>query len=92
MRREMAIKRLTRQEKEAVVGGHAAPAMFESFRPRALAFLRRLKRNNRREWFERNRAVYETEVRDPMRALVEEMLSGGTVGEAAAHCKGASPP
>ena len=73
LRRERAIKRLTRKEKEAMVVGHTAAARFAGFRPEALGFLRRLKRNNRREWFERNRAVYETEVRDPMRALVEEM-------------------
>jgi uncharacterized protein (TIGR02453 family) len=73
LRRELAIKRLNRKEKEAMVAGDAAKAHFEGFRPQALGFLRRLKRNNRREWFERNRAVYETEVRDPMRALVEEM-------------------
>jgi uncharacterized protein (TIGR02453 family) len=73
LRRELAIKRLTRKEKQAMVAGDAATARFDGFRPQALGFLRRLKRNNRREWFERNRAVYETEVRDPMRALVEEM-------------------
>jgi uncharacterized protein (TIGR02453 family) len=73
LRRELAIKGLTRKEKEAMVAGHAAAIRFRGFRPEALRFLRRLKRNNRREWFERNRAVYETEVREPMRALVEEM-------------------
>ncbi len=73
LRRELAIKRLTRREKEAMVAGVAASTKFEGFRPQALAFLRRLKRNNRREWFERNRALYESEVRNPMRALVEEM-------------------
>jgi uncharacterized protein (TIGR02453 family) len=73
LRRELAIKRLTRREKEAMVAGVVAATKFEGFRPQALAFLRRLKRNNRREWFERNRALYETEVRNPMRALVEEM-------------------
>jgi uncharacterized protein (TIGR02453 family) len=73
LRRELAIKRLTRREKEAMVAGHAAATRFGRFRPEALGFLQRLKRNNQREWFERNRAVYETEVRDPMRALVEEM-------------------
>jgi len=73
LRREMAIKRLTRKAKEAMVAGHAAGTRFGGFRPQALGFLRRLKRNNRREWFERNRAVYEIELRDPMRALVEEM-------------------
>jgi uncharacterized protein (TIGR02453 family) len=73
LRRELAIKGLTRKEKEAMVAGHAAATRFGGFRPEALRFLRRLKRNNRREWFERNRAAYETEVRYPMRALVEEM-------------------
>ena len=73
LRRELAIKRLTRKEKEAMVASHTTAARFGGFRPEALGFLRRLKRNNRREWFERNRAVYETEVRGPMRALVEEM-------------------
>ena len=73
LRRELAIKRLTRKEKEAMVAGDAAAARFRGFRPQALGFLRRLKRNNRKVWFERNRAVYEIEIRDPMRALVEEM-------------------
>jgi uncharacterized protein (TIGR02453 family) len=73
LRRERAIKRLTRTEKEAVVAGHPTAGRFDGFRPAALGFLRRLKRNNRRDWFERHRAVYQTEVRDPMRALVEEM-------------------
>jgi uncharacterized protein (TIGR02453 family) len=73
LRRERAIKRLTRTEKEAVVAGHSTAGRFDGFRPAALGFLRRLKRNNRRDWFERHRAVYQTEVRDPMRALVEEM-------------------
>ena len=68
LRRELAIKRMTRIEKERLVATD-----FTGFRPGALAFLRRLRRNNTRAWFERNRPVYETEVRDPMRALVEEM-------------------
>jgi uncharacterized protein (TIGR02453 family) len=38
-----------------------------------MRFFHGLERNNRREWFERHRALYEREVRDPMRALVEEM-------------------
>ena len=73
LRREHAIKRLSRKEKEAMVAGEVRTAGFAGFGPEALRFLRRLKRNNRREWFERHRAVYETELRDPMRALVEEM-------------------
>jgi uncharacterized protein (TIGR02453 family) len=78
LRRELAIKRLSRHEKERLVTrpiSRPAPTTteFHGFRPAALAFLRRLARHNSREWFERHRAVYETEVRDPLRSLVEEM-------------------
>jgi uncharacterized protein (TIGR02453 family) len=73
LRRELAIKRLTREEKEIIVAGETAATGFRGFRPEALRFLRRLGRNNRREWFERNRSVYQNEIRDPIRALVEEM-------------------
>ena len=73
LRRELAIKRLHRREKEALVREKTAAIRFEGFGPEAIRFLGRLERNNRREWFERNRPVYEREVRDPMRALVEEM-------------------
>lgn len=80
LRRELAIKRLTRAGKEALMGrtegrtvGRSEGRGFPGFSSEALGFLRRLRRNNRKEWFERNRAVYETTVRDPMRALVEEM-------------------
>lgn len=77
LRRELAIKRMTRDLKEQLVRRSASvsarPAEFRGFGPGALEFLRRLSRNNRRDWFERHRAVYETEVRDPLRALVEEM-------------------
>ncbi|HET7239723.1 MAG TPA: TIGR02453 family protein [Gemmatimonadales bacterium] len=80
LRRELAIKRLTRAGKEALMGrtggrtvGRSDGRGFPGFSAEALGFLRRLRRNNRKDWFERNRAVYETAVRDPMRALVEEM-------------------
>jgi uncharacterized protein (TIGR02453 family) len=51
----------------------AAPREFAGFRPAALTFLRGLRRHNEREWFERNRATYEEEVRAPLAALVEEV-------------------
>ena len=73
LRRELAIKALARKDKEALVSGATLATRFEGFGPDALGFLRRLERNNRREWFERHRPIYEREVRDPMRALVEEM-------------------
>jgi uncharacterized protein (TIGR02453 family) len=72
LRRELAIKRLTREAKEALVAG-GDTTEFRGFRSEALRFLRSLKRHNTREWFERHRPVYETEIRDRMRALVEEM-------------------
>jgi uncharacterized protein (TIGR02453 family) len=73
LRRELAIKRLPRRLKEQLVNRSTAAAEFRGFGPGALRFLRRLARNNRREWFEQNRFIYEIEVREPLRALVEEM-------------------
>ncbi len=73
LRRELVIKRMTRPDKERLVKERLVTGEFHAFRPDALTFLRRLARRNTREWFERHRAVYETEVRDPLRALVEEM-------------------
>ena len=46
---------------------------FRGFRPEALAYLRGLKKNNRREWFEARREEFVREVSDPMKALIEEL-------------------
>lgn len=46
---------------------------FAGFRPAAFRFLRDLGRHNEKAWFEANRGVYEREVRDPMRLLVEAL-------------------
>jgi uncharacterized protein (TIGR02453 family) len=89
LRRELQIKRMNRNAKEAMVateakraakrvatrtGAEAAPAEgFRGFGPGALTFFRQLARRNEREWFEAHRRVWEREVRDPMRALVEEL-------------------
>jgi uncharacterized protein (TIGR02453 family) len=48
-------------------------AGFEGFKPAAFRFLRDLERNNEKAWFEANREVYEREVREPMRRLVESL-------------------
>ena len=48
-------------------------AGFGGFRPAAFRFLRDLARNNEKAWFETNRDVYEREVRDAMRRLVEAL-------------------
>ncbi|MEO8031976.1 MAG: TIGR02453 family protein [Gemmatimonadota bacterium] len=75
LRREYAIKRLTRSAKELLVSKSTAAALepFSGFRPAAFSFLRQLKRHNDRGWFESHRPVYERELRDPFRALVEEL-------------------
>lgn len=45
---------------------------FEGIPPRGITFLRGLKKNNRKEWFEERRADYDTYLRQPMLQLVEE--------------------
>ena len=75
LRREWAIKQLTRSEKlELIMASRVTAAdRFTGIRPAALRFLSGLKRRNTRSWFEANRAVYETEIRGPLKALVEEV-------------------
>ncbi len=46
---------------------------FTAFDPKALVFLRALKRNNDREWFRARKDRYETLLRQPMIALVERL-------------------
>ena len=43
------------------------------FTQRALGFLRGLARHNEKPWFEAHRDEYETEVRQPMRELIEDL-------------------
>ena len=46
---------------------------FRGFNRGALTFLRQLKRNNDREWFQSNRETYDNEVLSPLKLLVEEV-------------------
>ncbi|MGN6493274.1 MAG: DUF2461 family protein, partial [Agriterribacter sp.] len=39
---------------------------FPGFSPAALTFLRNLKRNNRRDWFQPRKEQYETLIKQPM--------------------------
>jgi uncharacterized protein (TIGR02453 family) len=77
LRREYAIKQLPRKAKESLMSKPpartATPAPFTGFRPAAFSFLRQLKRHNARPWFESHRPLYEQELREPFRALVEEV-------------------
>ncbi len=56
------------------------------FDEEALRFLRGLKRNNKREWFEARRAIYEEKLKAPMLALIER-LTEGMAGYAPAHMR-----
>lgn len=47
--------------------------IFPGFTPKALAFLRQLKRHNDREWFTARKPEFESLLLEPMRLLVEEM-------------------
>jgi uncharacterized protein (TIGR02453 family) len=53
--------------------------MFPGFPPEALTFLRGLKRNNRREWFQPRKEIFDAKLKAPMVQLVEainaELLS-----------------
>ncbi len=46
-------------------------ASFAGFPKTTLPFFQKLAKNNNREWFEANKAVYESEVKAPMLALVD---------------------
>ena len=50
--------------------------MFSGFSPEAFAFLRSLKRNNRREWFQPRKEIFEARLRAPMIQLVEAVNAG----------------
>ncbi len=48
-------------------------APFEGFPKEGLAFLRSLKKNNRRDWFEKRKADYEMFVKLPMQSLIASL-------------------
>jgi uncharacterized protein (TIGR02453 family) len=49
------------------------PAASHRIDPAALGFLAELRRHNRRDWFESHREDYHRLIRDPLRALIEEV-------------------
>lgn len=46
---------------------------FDGFPDEGIRFLKRLKRNNNRNWFEKNKGDYETYVKLPMQSLIVEL-------------------
>lgn len=73
LRREYAIKQLTRVEKERLVMTPSSTPGFAGFRPAALSFFRKLEKHNTKPWFEEHRALFQGEVIQPLKALVEEI-------------------
>ncbi|MEO6990978.1 MAG: DUF2461 domain-containing protein, partial [Candidatus Baltobacteraceae bacterium] len=51
------------------------PARFAGFSPKGMRLLRDLARNNDRSWFAPRKAIYERELLEPMRALVDELTA-----------------
>jgi uncharacterized protein (DUF2461 family) len=56
------------------------------FREAGLKFLRSLRRNNRREWFEAHKPEFERELKQPMLALIET-VNGAMADFAPAHVR-----
>jgi uncharacterized protein (TIGR02453 family) len=48
---------------------------FRGLPKEGLQFLRSLKRNNNREWFQKHKSIYDTQVKQPMEALIEFMAT-----------------
>ena len=48
---------------------------FRGFGPNALAFFKALKFHQSKEWFEANRGLYESDVLQPMVALLEDLTA-----------------
>jgi uncharacterized protein (TIGR02453 family) len=52
---------------------HSESAAVPYFRPQALTFLRSLARNNDREWFQPRKATFESELKEPMLAIIRKV-------------------
>jgi uncharacterized protein (TIGR02453 family) len=50
-------------------------AQFNGFGPKALAFFKGLKFHRSKAWFEENRSLYQSDVLDPMFALLDELTA-----------------
>ena len=46
---------------------------FDGFPQEGIRFFKRLKRNNNREWFEKNKHLYEDFVKLPMQSLISSL-------------------
>src|SRR6266404_1584591 len=56
-----------------IIKEHVLKTGFPGFPPEALQFLRGLKRNNTREWFQPRKETFEQQVKEPMVSLVNAL-------------------
>jgi uncharacterized protein (TIGR02453 family) len=63
---------------KAVIKTVPQPTVQPFFSQEAVKFLRGLKRNNNREWFEARRAIFERELKKPMLAVIEQVTDAMT--------------
>ena len=54
-------------------GGRLAKTGFPGFSAEGIEFFRKLMKNNRREWFQPRKEIFETKLKQPMRELVHEV-------------------
>ena len=59
-----------------MASNRAKDASLQTFYADAQSFLKRLKRNNNKEWFDQNRRDYESVVRDPAKLFAEQVRAG----------------
>ena len=68
----------------------ASSPAFAGFSPKLVAFLRELDANNDRDWFQRNKARYESEVREPALDFIAAM--GASLKRCAPHLEAVPKP
>jgi len=56
----------------------SAPPALPYFRPEALTFLRNLKRHNDRDWFQPRKATFDSELKEPMLAIIRKVMDAMT--------------
>jgi uncharacterized protein (TIGR02453 family) len=56
----------------------APSAPLPYFRPEAIAFLRSLTKHNDREWFNQRKSIYESELKEPMLAIIRRITDAMT--------------
>src|SRR3954469_4320290 len=57
----------------SIIGGRMPRSGFKGFPVEGIEFFAKLMRNNRREWFQPHKEIFEAQLKQPMRELVEAL-------------------